>query len=102
MSVCGRDDSTHCRLRKDGEAVLLEEYKQIDGAHTFRDPVFPKTGGAWPHLYHGRTKIPELQNARVYVISLPDAEKRRHHFAGEWAALDLDIPAVWVEAVNGR
>jgi GR25 family glycosyltransferase involved in LPS biosynthesis len=122
MSVCGRDDGTHCRLRKDGEAVLLEEYKRIDGAHsivdtkdypcygfgrrdearTFRDPVFPKTGGAWPHLYRGRSKIPELQNARVYVVSLPEAEKRRHHFAGEWAALDLDIPAVWVEAVNGR
>lgn len=107
--------------RGDGEAAILEEGKRMDGVHsivdandypcyrfterkaarTFREPVFP-TGKGWPHLNRGKIKIPELENARVYVVSLPDAENRRDHFAREWAAKDLDIPAVWVEALNGR
>jgi GR25 family glycosyltransferase involved in LPS biosynthesis len=127
QSVCGGSDKTgssHCRMRGEAEAALSEKRKQVDGEtsiadpaeypcfrfgvnlgdpnkiRTFRDPIFP-TGTGWPHLYRGRTEIPGLENARVYVVSLPDAELRRHHFARQWAALNLKMPAVWVEGVNG-
>lgn len=124
LSVCGRRDkagSAHCRMRGGTETGMSEEYKNIDGVRliadpaayscysfgkndevrTFRAPNFP-TGATWPHLYRGRTEIPGLENARVYVVSLPDAEKRRHHFAQQWAALNLKMPIAWVEAANGR
>jgi len=43
-----------------------------------------------------------MGHARVYVVSLAESLPRRKHFAQQWAKLDLDLPARWVRAVNGR
>lgn len=128
LSVCGGSDktgSTHCRMRGDAENATSDTLVSSNGGspiaspgeypcyrfghdplhaddpiRTFRDPVF-RTGTGWPNLWRGREEIPGLENARVYVLSLPEAEPRRHHFSQQWAALNLKMPAVWVEAVNG-
>lgn len=74
--------------------------KPVPSSHSrFLAPIFP-TGSSWPQLARGKIKV-GLNKAQVYVVSLAAAKKRRESFARQWATLDLDLPARWVEAVDG-
>jgi hypothetical protein len=74
--------------------------EDLDGPRKFRAPTFA-SGKSWPSLPRGKIKIDGLQDTNVFVLSLQAAKHRRQSFAKQWAALDLDLPAVWVKAVDG-
>lgn len=63
-------------------------------------PQLVESGGDWPNLQRGVAELP-LHKPQAYVISMSHAAPRRAHFAKQWNALNLDMPAQWERAFDG-
>jgi hypothetical protein len=91
-----------------GTYECVELPGNFDGREGFADaagrelpaPRLAESGVDWPNLQRGVAHLP-LHKPQAYVISLSHAAPRRAHFADQWNALNLDIPARWERAFDG-
>jgi hypothetical protein len=92
----------------EGTYGCVELPDNYDGRKDFADgaarrlpgPRLVDSGAAWPELQRGVAQLP-LHKPQAYVISMSHAAPRRAHFAEQWDALNLDIPAQWQRAFDG-